>query len=60
MDNNYFIDTLLTDIAKHLPDNTPYESIKKIAIFCITYSIRVCEMTQSEKENLINTIIKDF
>lgn len=62
MNKEYLIETLLSDVAKHLPDDTPYEAIKKICIYCINYSMLICEMnlTTDEKKILIDKIIKEY
>jgi hypothetical protein len=57
---DYIIENLLSDIARHLPDDTPYESIKKICIYCVNYSSYINILNDDEKNEVIKKIIKDF
>ncbi len=51
-----FIDDMLTDVAKKLPDNTPYEAIKEIVKYCIEKSNELSNLSIEEKQNLIHLI----
>lgn len=52
MNAKFVVDDLMQDIAKELPDDTPYEVIKKIAAIIIDKSILMCQLYTAEKNEL--------